>query len=301
MIGNNRLYSKGENMPQQKNLVPVIIVMAILAISCSFLTEKISNLTGEQDTQSLAETNTAETIAALPPTEIIPPTVAQLPTQALTEKPPATKTPKPTQVPTRDTGSQATAQAQLMADFVASLQTQGNLGNTEGTYYALDDFEDSLAQINYWQWNRTDYSPKNFVVRSKVEWASASETANWDYSGCGFIFRENVEKSEYYMLQLGLDGFIWAGTSVAGKTTWANTQKHLSLDIPEGNAELVVIVNGTNVTALVNGQEAFQTQNNFLGSRLTSGPLSFMLNSGTNAGFGTRCKWTNVELWELSK
>ena len=159
LIGNNSLDSKGENMPQQKNLVPVIIVMAILAISCSFLTGKISNLTGKQDTQSLAETNTAETLAALPPTEIIPPTVAQLPTQALPEKAPATKVPKPTQVPTADTGSQATAQAQTMADFAASLQTQGYLGNIDGTYYALDDFEDSLAQINYWQWTSIHFSP----------------------------------------------------------------------------------------------------------------------------------------------
>lgn len=288
-------------MPQQKNLALVIIVMVFLAISCSFLTEKVGNLTGKQDSQSLAETNTAETIAALPPTEIIPPTAPQLPIEAPTKTPPATKAPKPTLVPTRDTGSQATAQAQPMADFVASLQTQGYLGNAEGTYYAIDDFEDSLAQINYWQWTRTDYSPKNFVVRSKVEWASASDTANWDWSGCGFLFRENVEKNEYYMVQLGLDGYIWAGTSVARKQTWANTQKHLSLDIPEGNVELVVIVDGANVTALVNGQKAFQTHNNLLSSRLTSGPLSFMLNSGTNAGFGTRCKWTNVELWELSE
>lgn len=287
-------------MPQQKNLILVIIMMVLLALSCSVLTEKVSDLTGKQDSQSLAETNTAETIAALPPTEVIPPTAPQLPTEAPTEKSPTNEAPEPTQVPTRDKGSQATAQAQPMADFVASLQEQGHLGKTEGTYFALDDFEDSLAQINYWQWTRTDYSPKNFVVRSNVEWASASDTANWDWSGCGFLFRENVDKSEYYMVQLGLDGFIWAGSSVANKTTWANTQKHLSLDIPEGNAELVLIVDDTNVTVLVNGQEAFQTKNNLLGSRLTSGPLSFMLNSGTNAGFGTRCKWTNVELWELS-
>jgi len=270
------------------------------------LADTVSNITENQDVQSLAGTAAAETIAANPttiaPATEAPPTEAFIePTEAMQENTAEPTQSKPTRIPTRDTSAQATEQAQSMADYVASLQDRGYVRRTDGSYYAIEDFEDSLAKINYFQRTRTDYSPTNFVIRSHMAWESASENANWEYSGCGFIFHENEEKGEYYMVQLGLDGYVWAGAEVSGTSKWAQTQQHITLDRSEGSADLTLVVYGANVTVLVDEQEVFKTQSNLLTSRIPSGALSFMLNSGTNAGFGTRCSWTQVELWDIGE
>jgi hypothetical protein len=89
--------------------------------------------------------------------------------------------------------AEETAQAQPLFDLVQELHSEGYLIRTGGTYYAIEDFDESWAQINWYSWWHTGYSPTNFVIRADASWDSASNKANWWNSGCGFVFREKDE------------------------------------------------------------------------------------------------------------
>lgn len=64
--------------------------------------------------------------------------------------------------------TQATAQAASMYEVVQDLEANGHLSATSGTYYPLADFDESWAQINWYQWWPTGYTPTDFVIRADV-------------------------------------------------------------------------------------------------------------------------------------
>ena len=57
----------------------------------------------------------------------------------------------------------------------------------------------------------------------------------------------------------------------------------------------MLVVEGTNISFFVNGERVHFRQD----QGLSSGNLALTLFSGINAGFGTRCRMSNIELWEL--
>lgn len=73
------------------------------------------------------------------------------------------------------------------------------------------------------------------------------------------------------------------------------------VDIPEGSAELILLVNGDKIYFFVNGEEVYNSSDALLTGALDSGDLTFILMSGTNKDFGTRCQMKNTDLWDLGK
>ena len=181
-----------------------------------------------------------------------------------------------------------------MATRIQELYDQGYLDTVDGTYHALPNFDESWAQIDWYQWWRTGYSPSNFVIRVDASWQSASDKANWWYSGCGFVFREDHGESYYYAF-LSLDGYVSMMRLVDGNYANLGRSYYGPVDVPEGSAELVLVANGDWLLFFVNQELVHRRQD----SRLTSGDLAMTLSSGTNEGFGTRCQMENVDLWVL--
>lgn len=188
----------------------------------------------------------------------------------------------------------ATVQAQPMVDLVQQLHADGHLSRTEGTYFTLSDFDESWAQIGWYIWDPTGFSPTDFVVRADASWDSASDTANWWSSGCGFVFREDGIEN-HYLAYLGLDGRVYFFRSKNNVYAPLGSSYYGKLDTHNGHAQIMLVVEGVNITFFVNGEKVHTRQD----QGLESGNLALTLLSGINTGFGTRCKMVNIELWEL--
>ncbi|NIS82360.1 MAG: hypothetical protein GTO14_19620 [Anaerolineales bacterium] len=187
-----------------------------------------------------------------------------------------------------------TESAAQMSTQILDLFNEGYLGKTEGAYFTVSDFDESWAQINWYQWWQTGYAPEDFVIRADASWDSASDTANWFSSGCGFVFREDGPEN-HYLAYLGLDGNVYFARSVRNNWSLLGTSWYGRVDVPSGEAEIVLIAEGDRFTFLVNGKRVA----NRVDGSLAQGNLALTLLSGTNAGYGTRCQMTNIELWVL--
>lgn len=190
----------------------------------------------------------------------------------------------------------ATALAENMYNDILQLQSDGVLENTEGEYYRVDDFEESWAQINWYQWWRTGLQPANFVVRAHTAWESASRTANWFDSGCGFVFRE-TDEDNHYTIFLALDGNVYMKGYVGGTYRELGKEYYGRIDFMNGEADVVLVAEGDHIVYMINGKKVFERTHSYL----DEGNLDLTLVSGTNKDFGTRCKITDIEVWALDQ
>jgi hypothetical protein len=190
--------------------------------------------------------------------------------------------------------AQATEQVRPIHELVQRLYEEGVISTTEGNYHRLDDFDQSWAQINWYQWWRTGLKLENFIVRVDAEWESASKTANWFSSGCGFVFSENG--TDYHFASfLALDGNVYNSRVRHGISSMLPGGYYGRLETPSGSAELTLVIDQTVVNFYVNGKRAAR----YTDSTLSKGDFALTLNSGTNLDYGTRCKMNNIDVWEL--
>ncbi len=199
------------------------------------------------------------------------------------------------------TNQMETAQAEIAAKTQAAssmyaeivdLAAYDYISTDRGTYFSLGDFSEAWAQINWYSYWSTFLLPTDFVIRADASWDSASESANWFNSGCGFVFREK-DVDNHYLAYLGLDGNVYFERSYKGNWKRLGHSWYGNLDIPKGSASIMLVVEGDSFTFFVNG-ERVRTQ---IDSAMKEGDLALTLLSGTNAGYGTRCNMDNIELW----
>lgn len=209
-----------------------------------------------------------------------------------------TVAPADTSAPAEQTTQVAPAAAATkeLPDAVKSIYT-----GTPASYTLLGDFEKSEAQINYYSGYPLDgVSPTNFVIRTDATWATASETSNWEQTGCGFLFRFK-DKDNHYASYLGLDGNVTVITDYQGQYVQMKKGYVGNVAKPEGNAELMLFVNGDKINFFVDGQSAYSGTDTLMTGSLAKGGIGFLLYSGTNKDYGTRCQWKNTDLWDLGE
>ena len=201
---------------------------------------------------------------------------------------------------TRQAGTQqviaeATAQAQPMVDLLEQLKVDGYLENTEGEYIRMPDHTQEQAKINYLDIFPTFLFPSNFVIRVNIAYESASTSANWFNSSCGFLFRFDGNKGNFYQAVLSLDGNVEVKRWKNSLPTALQTAYYGRMDTPNGNFEMVLVVEGPQFTVLINQTKVARIRD----TTLTDGGLFYTLTSGTNKDFGTRCNYTNIDIWQL--
>ena len=184
--------------------------------------------------------------------------------------------------------------ASPMYERIVELAAYDYISSVDGEYYQLKDFSESWAQINWYSYWSTHIFPTDFVIRVDASWDSASESANWFNSGCGFVFR-GIDNNNHYLVYLGLDGNVYFSRFYHGDYKFLGSSWYGNVDIPEGSAELMLVVEGDSFTFFVNG-ERVRTQ---VDSAIPTGDLALTLNSGTNAGYGTLCEMKNIDIWVL--
>jgi len=244
---------------------------------------------------------TAEATETPAPTNTpVPPSA----TPTITETPTATSTITPDRAATRVAKTEAaiaeaTGQASSMAAKVQKLHDDGYLSTTEGIYHQLVDFDESWAQLNYYNFWMTHLAPADFVIRTDAQWWSASENANWYASGCGFGFHA-VDNDNHYVVYLAQGGRVVLQRVLKNQRMVLGISNNIPFNLQSDDAEIMMVVEGIRVTFFVDGEKVFHASDPILTSNaLGVGSLTLTLVSGTNKGFGTRCKMTGTEVWYL--
>jgi len=204
-----------------------------------------------------------------------------------------TRTPAPAEV--QPTAAPITSDLEVRtAALVESFVSDGYLQSASGTFHAIPDFNETWAQLNWYQWWETGYEPKDFVVTAHTNWESASDTADWWNSGCGFVFREESE-DDHYLVYLGMDGWVYLSRVKGGNWASLGENAYGEVDVPKGEADVALLVEGRKIHYFVNGEHVLRRDD----LQDTEGVLALTLLSGTNKGFGTRCLMTDIALWEI--
>jgi hypothetical protein len=193
---------------------------------------------------------------------------------------------------TAEAALQATAQADVMAERIKLLAEDGLVADTQGSYVRLKKFDESWAQMNWFQWWPTGHNLENFALRTDLEWSSASETANWFSSGCGFVFGL-ADNNNFHVIHLRLDGFVTLRYWVNGNGNWIAQRPAGNLSTPDGEAEIMMVVYDKRVTFYIDGEKKLSEH----AGLLKPGELAMTLVSGTNKDYGTRCTMTDIDLW----
>ncbi len=237
-------------------------------------------------------------IMSAPPTPTntpVPPTNTPEPTATATAT--FTSTPKPTITLTPTVTPNATA-TQRVEEFMSKVQEYYDakyLSSIDGTYNALKDKKSSWAQIGYYQWEQTGFSPSNFIMRSDIAWRSASANAN--SSGCGYVFRLQ-DNDDHYMFFISLKGYVEMATNT--NNSWKSLGKgNFGNPSQNGKANVSLIAENDTFRVLVN-DKLVKTYSGFAG-KLITGELAYTVVSGINTSFGTECQFTNTELWTINK
>jgi hypothetical protein len=228
------------------------------------------------------------------------PTAVPTNTSTATSLPSATARPTNTLWPTATPNLAAT---QVYADFysqVEDYQSKGYFPSTDGTYYKLEDYSQSWAQINWYQWLTIERYVTNFVLNAHFRWSTASSTP--EDSGCGFIFalqsnNDNyavfLDKSRIVFLQDRIINGKRGGFEV-GKTKGTG---RVDIESDPAEADFSLAVNDH--TAYVYVNKEFIGQYTLSEDSTMDGQLAYSMLSGTNKDYGTKCDMTNVQLWQL--
>lgn len=229
-------------------------------------------------------------------------TSTPVPTNTSTLVPTATFTPTRTPKPTATPNIAATQQYEDFFAIVQKIQEAGQISTTEGKYIQLDDYQQEIAYKLSYDWKETGVSAKNFIVQADFEWSNAVKTVNT--SGCGFVFRLQSNKDHYLILLDAFNGVKLASSTDRGTYSMgppANGKGKVS-DFGSGpyHATFTLVVNELKAYVYVN--DIYYGDYKLLDYRITdAGPLAGAVLSATNEGYGTRCKMTNVQAWNLDK
>ena len=204
---------------------------------------------------------------------------------------------------TREAGVEGTEQAVILHttqtagpifSFIEALNQEEVLDTTKGIFYIIDNYEASWAQLNWYQWEPTEYAPTNFVLTATIDYESASTTANWADSGCGFVFRDTGDLNHYRALA-ALDGYVYLSGLNDGNWLPLGRGYYGRADLPAGSFELSIVAKNDWFTIYLNGEQMIHRQD----STHKEGFIGYTLASGTNKGFGTYCRLSDINLWIL--
>jgi hypothetical protein len=279
---------RSENLEERmrtRRIAQLLVLLVFVLMAC-----KLAEQSPLIATATPIPSATSEPTATTLPTDTPAPTVDSAATQAAlaptlppTQPPQTVSTTAPTEVPRPSQGN--TAVLEMMS-------SDGAIGSTEGEYYRVDSYDESWAQIGWYQWFPTGYSGENFAISASSAWESASDKANWPEAGCGFVF-SLTDKDNHMLAYLGLDGFVRIGQVTRGNYKALATQRYGKVSIPNGDAKIALAVYNKRVSFYVNNQRVANAN----ATSLASGDIALTLLSGTNKDFGTRCQLTDIDLW----
>lgn len=220
----------------------------------------------------------------------LPPTFTPEATATQTPRPSFTPRPSPTK------NLEATAQYENMALKAKEYFDAGYITTSSGTAFKrLPTYKNEWAQIGWYQWEYLPSSPSDFVIETDIEWESASASA--DTSGCGFVFRLE-DTDNYYVMYVSLKGYVIPYIVSAGNHSRLSPA-YYGLAAQTGGVHLTLIVEGDTFRVLID--DKFIKSYTGFKAKLLSGDIGYTVFSGTNKSYGTRCTFSNTDLWTIKK
>ena len=213
--------------------------------------------------------------------------------QATDTRPPApTRTERPTSTP-RPTITPDVAATQAYEEFsvwVEKLFDQGYISSTEGEFIPLDDYSDSLAQTEYYQWvTYEELHPRNFILQANVKITNAAP--NTTKAGCGFVYGESNNPA---LIIFSQDGNINYYYGIYNRRS--NYLDATLFDDPDGLLlTLLIDEEAGGLRFFVNDRMGLYLEG-VGGYTSDIGPAVL---SGTDVDFGTRCDFTDMVLWNI--
>jgi hypothetical protein len=197
--------------------------------------------------------------------------------------------------PTPNLALTATSQADTMKQDLQKLADQKIIQKVDGKYYRVQDLDAEWAKLGYYHWWPLERKPENFAIRANTNWEIASTAADYSKAGCGFIYHEKGPANLHFTF-LTMDGYVRTIRMEKGLFTDMEAKSAGKFKYPADAARILLVVEDKWITFLVNDVVMVH----FKDDHLAGGGLSMAVSSGTNNGFGTRCQFQNVELWEFN-
>jgi hypothetical protein len=216
-------------------------------------------------------------------------------TATMTPIPPTpTKTLKPTVTP-KPSATPNIAATQKYDDFntlLEKIKSEGYISTTDGEITELESFNESWAQINWFQWWTYGIANSEFVLRARFNWVTSS--SNPEESGCGVVFGLQ-ENGDYYVVFLTHERILFMMKRGGylynvGKTSGPGSYKFGN----PAEAEFILAVSDQKARVLVDGDPTLYSLSV---DQTTAGEYGLSLLSGTNKDYGTRCEATDMMVW----
>ena len=178
---------------------------------------------------------------------------------------------------------------------VKMLNMKERISSTAGTYTPLPEKNIALAMMGYSAKEPLIPSARNMLLISDVQWASGYERPDYGMSGCGFYIRGQGSDS-YVEIYAAMDGAVHVNGIRYGVLVPLIDLKYGNWNI-EGGGRLAVAADEGKITILWNDSILGTITD---GSWRGEGDAGYVIHSGTNGDFGTRCTFTNGEAYIFS-
>jgi hypothetical protein len=289
-------------------IITVLICSTLIACGSA---QTVKDVSPTQDTASIAEAQATKAPIA---TSTLEPSATCTSTPTETLAPSATPNLTATAVAATSEARAATQQAKKTAEALAEQATQQavdavwtqlvddeTITYNMGDQYTMDDLDESWAQRNWYQWYSFGLNMSDFVVMSHIDWETAE--ASYGNGGCGFVIRlkDNNNHLVVFLTPKGdaeLGAMTFSGYQPQS-THWKNPDlpAYSAITPPtSGSNDFMIVAEKEFVTAYVDGVKIYQ----WYVALTKPGDMGYTILSGTNKDFGTSCKFTNTQVWELT-
>lgn len=221
------------------------------------------------------------------------PTFTNTPTFTATSTvtPSPTFTPTHTLTPTATPDFVATQKAAEFSELVTELTQKFSetafLKTVDGEYHPLKDSTLAFAKKGYYRWETYPIHVKNFVLRTHLRMETANKSS--PLTGCGIVFRTVGDFNEsIFVKQEGIIEYF-AGNQSVNSILFKYLKNPVDLD-------LLLILNERSYQVFFNGKRYFAGESVL---DPDAGDLGYAVASGSNDDFGSKCTFTDTDLWEI--
>ena len=177
-----------------------------------------------------------------------------------------------------------------IARLVKMLNMKERIVSTAGTYITLPEKDMSLAMMGYSTREGIGINHQNVLLQTDIAWSSGYDHPDYASSGCGLYLR-GLDDVTFIEVYAAMDGAVYVIAHRGGAVVPLITLKYANWSI-EGGGRLAVAADAQKITVLWNDSILGTVTD---ATWIWSGDAGYVVHSGTNGTFGTRCVFTNGE------